>query len=65
MATVIAQQNDRLDQIVYAEYGTLDVFENVLESNPALVTKIFLDAGDVVNLPTYTIDKSQQVRTLW
>jgi len=67
MKTVIAQNGDRLDQIVYQEYETLDVLDKVLEANTHLNNKVILEDGDVVNIPVITIQKEtiQEVQALW
>jgi phage tail protein X len=62
-----AQTGDRLDQIVYKEYGTLKIFDKVLEANPHLDKKVILDDNDVVNLPVIQIKKetTKEVKSLW
>lgn len=47
----IATQGDRLDQIIYAYYGTLDVMNEVMMANVHLLRKAILDNGDKVYLP--------------
>lgn len=66
MKQVTAQNGDRLDQIVYGEYGTLSYFEKVLDVNLHLSTKPVLDYGDIVNLPDITVPTQEiKVKTLW
>lgn len=67
MKTVNAQAGDRLDQIVYLEYGTLTIFDKVLEANSHLATKVILDDGDIVNIPVIEIEKEtiKEVKSLW
>jgi phage tail protein X len=67
MKTYIAQQGDRLDQIVYKEYKTLIIFDKVLEANPHLATKVILDDNDTVNLPILELPKAttKEVKSLW
>ena len=48
---ITAIQGDRLDQVVQDTLGTLKSFKEVLELNPNLRNKIFLNEGDVVILP--------------
>ena len=62
-----ANQGERLDQIVYREYKTLNnnVLNKVLEANPHLLGKIELDAFDIVYLPEITIEPSKENKTLW
>lgn len=47
----IAKDDERLDNIVYSHYGTLNVFQSVLETNSHLLNKKILNAGDIVLLP--------------
>lgn len=47
----IAKDDERLDSIVYSHYGTLNVFQSVLEVNSHLLNKKILNAGDIVLLP--------------
>lgn len=47
----IAKDDERLDSIVYSHYGTLNVFQSVLETNSHLLNKKILNAGDIVLLP--------------
>jgi len=49
--TIVATKGDRLDQLVYKTFGSLEQFENVLLLNSKLVDKVFLEEGDVVILP--------------
>jgi phage tail protein X len=67
MKTYIAQQGDRLDQIVYKEYKTLIIFDKVLEANAHLSTKVILDDNDTVNLPVLELPKAtiKEVKSLW
>jgi len=51
MKRTVATTGDRLDQIIYQYYGTLDVMNEVMMSNVHLLSKTILDAGDIVNLP--------------
>lgn len=51
MMHTIATQGDRLDQIIYAYYGTLDVMNEVMMSNPHLMSTPILSTGDKVYLP--------------
>jgi phage tail protein X len=67
MKTINAQTGGRLDQITYLQYGTLDIFDKVLEANPHLATKVILDDGDIVNIPVIEIKKetTKEVKSLW
>lgn len=64
MKEIKAKDYERLDQIVFREYQTLDYFEKVLEQNPKIANKMFLDEGDIVNLPIFKIDK-KKLESLW
>lgn len=67
MKQIIAQNGDRLDQIVYKQYKTLSVMDKVLEANTHLKNKVILVDGDVINIPVITIAKEtiKKVKTLW
>lgn len=66
MKYAIATQGDRLDQIVYQYYKTLDVLGEVMMSNPDLLNKPILDEGDRVALPDITIEaQSETGVSLW
>ncbi|MFY4767449.1 tail protein X [Aliarcobacter butzleri] len=67
MKQIIAQNGDRLDQIVYEQYKTLSVMDKVLEANTHLKNKVILVDGDVINIPVITIAKEtiKKVKTLW
>lgn len=52
MKHTVATQGDRLDQIIYTVYKTLDVMNEVMMANPHLMSKPILDDGDIVYLPT-------------
>lgn len=60
----IANQGDRLDQIVQDKLGSLSDFETVLQLNSALKNKIYLEEGDIITLPI--IEKTLKVEDeLW
>ncbi len=61
MNHTLATQGDRLDQIIYAHYGTLDVMNEVMMANVHLLHKAILDNGDKVYLPD--IDVTPQSKT--
>lgn len=58
----IAKDNDRLDTIIYAHYGHLRFFEQVLALNPKLAAT--LKAGDRVFLPKIK-EKAKEQAKLW
>lgn len=59
----IAKDGDRLDTIVYAHYGHLRFFEQVLAVNPKL--KPVLKAGDAVVLPEIKENLAKEQAKLW
>ncbi len=65
MKEVTAKNGERLDEIVFREYGTLDFFEKVLSENQKLSNKIFLSEADIVYLPQIEIVSSNKQETLW
>ncbi len=65
MREVIPKNGERLDEIVFKEYGTLDFFEKVLSENQKLSNKIFLSEADIVYLPQIEIVSSNKQETLW
>lgn len=64
---VIANDNDRLDYLVYKHLKSLDNFSLVLEMNPHLIHKTHLNAGDKVYLSDLApvIKQEQKAKTLW
>lgn len=58
----IAKDGDRLDTIVYAHYGHLRFFEQVLALNPNLAAT--LKAGNKVFLPEIK-EKAEEQNKLW
>ncbi|MCF6202027.1 MAG: tail protein X [Hydrogenimonas sp.] len=66
MSEYIAKEGERLDQIVYAVYGSLEIFNEVLKANIHLADKIELDAGDRVYLPEIKTDaETKDEKALW
>lgn len=65
MREVIPKNGERLDEIVFKEYGTLNFFEKVLSENQKLSNKIFLSEADIVYLPQIEIVSSNKQETLW
>jgi phage tail protein X len=67
MLTYKALNDDRLDQIVFKHYGTLEVYIEVLESNDHLMNKVILEQNDIVNLPVLNTvtNPIKEVETLW
>lgn len=65
MNKTIAKTGERLDQIIYSNYGTLEVFGQVLEVNPHLLKKEILEIGDIVYLPNVVLEKVKKEDVLW
>jgi len=66
MKHTVAATGDRLDQIIYAHYGTLDVMNEVMMSNAHLMGKPILDAGDKVYLPDIDLPEPTETGvSLW
>jgi len=66
MKKIVVKEEKRLDEIVYRYCKTLDIFDKVLEINPHLVNKIFIQAGEVVYLADVNNNvKIKEVKTLW
>lgn len=65
MNKAIAKAGERLDQIIYSNYGTLEVFEQVLEVNPHLLKKEILEIEDIVYLPNVVLEKVKKEDVLW
>jgi len=66
MREYVAAQGERLDQIIYREYKTLDknTLNEVLKANPHLLDKFTLDAFDKVYLPEIKIPSNED-KVLW
>ena len=66
MTEILAKQGQRLDQIAYGHYGTLQSFAQVLKANRPLLSKPILDAGDRVYLPPLPKEQpTPSKRALW
>ena len=65
MNKTIAEDGDRLDQIAFKHYGTLQNFEAVLKANIHLIDKVVLTAGNIVCLPEINSEIIKEVKTLW
>ena len=60
-----AKDGERLDSIVYAHYGTLDLFQSVLACNPNLLNHRILRAGEIVWLPSADTKAKSLEKKLW
>ncbi|MDR0666770.1 MAG: tail protein X [Campylobacteraceae bacterium] len=60
MTKYIAHEGERLDQIVYKHYKTLDVFAQVLKFNARL--KPILADKDIVYLPTIKTEIKKEIK---
>jgi len=70
MREYIAKRGERLDSIVFREYGTVEksVLNRVLEANAPLLHKTELDAFDKVYLPEVVAEQTEaesKGKALW
>jgi hypothetical protein len=65
MNRYIAKDGDRLDSVVLANYRSLKPMALVMESNPDLLGKEYLDSGDIVILPFWQPPNVNEVKVLW
>ncbi len=65
MTHIKAKDGERLDNIIFAHYGTLENFSKILEQNQHLKEKIILNDGDVINLPIFEQKVKKEVTALW
>lgn len=56
----VAVEGERLDQIHYLYYETMEGFEQLLEANRHLLRKPILDTGDIVYLPVLVLDDEEE-----
>lgn len=66
MKTVTVSKGQRIDQIIYKEYGSLnqDIVNEVLSTNTHLLNNIELKGGEKVYLPKIEI-KQPKGKYLW
>jgi len=63
---VIVTSKQRLDELVFAHYGSLENLELVIQKNPHLNEKLFLEAGDEVELSEIEVPtKEKTTPALW
>ena len=65
MMIAIAEAQDRMDEIAYKHYGTLENFGEVIEANIHLCNKSILDKQDQVYLPDYVPPIVEKAIALW
>jgi len=67
MKKYVAKRGERLDEIVFKEYKTLDkeVLNTVLSGNKHLLNKQKLDAFDEVFLPEIETKSKKMDKPLW
>jgi len=68
MTTYRAKSKERLDQIIYRHYGTLDMntMNAVFEANPEKLEKIELEADEIIYIPTIDPETIEtKSRALW
>lgn len=57
---------ERIDEIVYRTYASLEPIALVLEANPHLLIDARLSSGDMVNLPDWQpLIAKEGAKTLW
>lgn len=61
---IYANNGERLDQIVFREYKSLEHFSKVIDANPGLKNKVILTENDLVILPQIEIKKNK-LDKLW
>jgi len=66
----LVEYSQRFDQLVYAVYGTLALFEDMLAANTHLLDKMYLDPGDTVILIDVPADEQiilteENPKALW
>ena len=65
MRTLIAQEGDTLDRLIYRHYGlTAGMVEHALALNPQLATMPILPMGQRVDLPDDTSESQMEKDTL-
>ncbi len=63
---VIVTSKQRLDELVFTHYGSLKNLELVIQENPHLNEKLFLEAGDEVQLSEAEVPtKEKTTPALW
>lgn len=66
MTNYTAKDGDRLDEIVYQNYGSLQPMDLVLIENSDLLSTTHLYAGDTVYLPDWEPPKAKtEAKRLW
>ena len=59
-------QAQRLDEIVFAHYKSLDYLDEVIQANPDLLSKLIIEVGDKVELPVFkSVSKINKTKSLW
>lgn len=63
---VIVTSKQRLDELIFAHYGSLENLELVIQENPHLNEKLFLEAGDEIELSVIEVSaKEKTTPALW
>ena len=62
---IVKFEDERLDTIINNHYGTLDYIFYILEINPHIIGKMFLDIGDKILLPDIKIETTNKELNLW
>lgn len=63
---VVVTQEQRLDEIVFAHYNSLEYFDEVVRVNENIMNHMVLKVGDKVELPKFKKSlKSTKIKALW
>lgn len=61
----VARDGDRIDQIVFEHYGTLDVMTQVFDANPGIAALLDIPMGTELVLPDIDSAEIEQSTKLW
>ena len=61
---IVKDEDERLDTIVYRQYGDLNNIFTILEINPHIIEDVFLEVGDEIKLPYFAEKKIKEIQ-LW
>ena len=61
---IVKDEDERLDTIVYRQYGDLNNIFTILELNPHVHKDVFLEVGAEIKLPYFAEKKIKDIQ-LW
>jgi len=61
---IVKDEDERLDTVVYNEYGDLNNIFTILELNPHIQKDVFLEVGAEIKLPVFEKQKAVEIQ-LW